>query len=629
MTRLIARALPVIVVLAACGGHPLSTKPNGAAGQGGGSPGAAGSTGQAGTGDAGSGAVGTGTAGATAAGGAGATGGSGESGGGGATGDGGATGGGAIGGSPGTGGIFGASLAVCDKYCTAITAACVGVNAQYADKPNCMKVCSHLPPGSPTDANGDTIGCRINSATAALAATTAVKQSCWAAGPFGFGTCGAECDILCSVVLRYCSATEGYTGVVPYASLDECNTDCGNMSHQVDPTMPGIYSANYTPGPTPDSKDTNDCRAYQLFIKAMGSEAGAQARYCPNAANNSPACGPGFVPPVIADGGLGNPDAAVPTYDGGPVNIINGTNWDETKYPPSNRKMLLRDWGDPHLVVIDLSKAPALQWKTVAGGPWARAMQLIGNNQILGGRNDGYEVFDYTTGAIVKTVNTFANTQSVYRLATGATMLTTSGTVLKFLDKDDKLTQQISYPGYGFVRIARPTRKGTFLVPSDQTVFEGDTKGNVLWKVTAGSAGWASIWEPLLDKDGDVLLATGFGASCDVIDHTTHMVTKRYGTKQVPNAAAIRPNEFDEFEILPNGNIVTSNSQGHGAGNGGTGIQVIEFNPAGDVVWFYKQDPTIFSSIAGVMVLDGKDPHYLHAQEISPDSTWQPVIPTP
>jgi len=62
---------------------------------------------------------------------------------------------------------------------------------------------------------------------------------------------------------------------------------------------------------------------------------------------------------------------------------------------------------------------------------------------------------------------------------------------------------------------------------------------------------------------------------------------------------------------------------------GGSGIQVIEFNPAGDVVWFFKQDPTAFSSIAGVMVLDGKDPQFLYVQETSTDSTWRPVIPTP
>ena len=130
-------------------------------------------------------------------------------------------------------------------------------------------------------------------------------------------------------------------------------------------------------------------------------------------------------------------------------------------------------------------------------------------------------------------------------------------------------------------------------------------------------------------KDGDYILCTAFGSSCDVIDQVNHKVTFRFGTKQMPNAALVRPNFFAEFEILPNGNVVTSNWQGHGAGNGTSGLQVLEFDPTGTLVWFWKQDPTIFSSIQGVQVMDGKDPRYLYVQETSPDSTWQPVRPTP
>ena len=175
--------------------------------------------------------------------------------------------------------------------------------------------------------------------------------------------------------------------------------------------------------------------------------------------------------------------------------------------------------------------------------------------------------------------------------------------------------------------MTRPTRNNTFLVPSDTKLFEGDTTGKILWTTTG--AEWGHVWEPLLMSDGNVLLSTFFGASLDVVDATTHLVTKRFGTKQMPMAATFRPNAFAEFQILPNGNLITANWQPDGAGNGDFGIQVIEFNPAGDVVWFYKQDPTAFSSIQGVMVIDGMDPTFLHVQEISPDSTWQPVIPTP
>jgi hypothetical protein len=332
----------------------------------------------------------------------------------------------------------------------------------------------------------------------------------------------------------------------------------------------------------------------------------------------------------------------VPKYgmsDGPPPcddpHIINHCNWNETTiFPFSRRRMLLRDEGDPHVVLLDLGRSDPVVWKTVTNSPWSRGLQLIGNHQVMGSRPDGYEVFDLTTGAIVKQVQTFLNTQSAYRTANGETMLTRSGTVLAFLGKDDTLAHQISYPGFGFVRVARPTTRGTFLIPSNTVVFEGDAEGKVLWQSTGGCAdpacttSWSQIYEPRLMADGNVLLSTFFGASLDVIDKTTHKVTKQLGTKMMPNADMFKPNAFAGFQILPNGNIITANWQGHGFGMGTSGIQVIEFSIAGDVVWFFKQDPAVFSSIQDVLVIDGMDPAELHVLETSTNGTWQPVRPS-
>jgi len=342
---------------------------------------------------------------------------------------------------------------------------------------------------------------------------------------------------------------------------------------------------------------------------------------------SAPDGGAGTAPP--SDGPL-NPDAGtvLPRYDGGFVSVINTTNWNETTIHPFNkRRMLVRDQGDPHLALLDFGSNTPLVWKTVAGGPYARGMQLIGNNQVLAGRHDGYEVFDLTTGQIVKSVTDFAITLSAYRMANGETMLAQSGTVLSFLDKTDRISHAISYPGFGYTRLARPTRNNTFLVPQDTRLFEGDANGKVLWTVYGSE--WGEIWESLLMSDGNVLVATGMGASLDVVDRDTHLVTKRVGTKAMPMAATFKPNAFCEFQILPNGNFITSNWQGYGATNGASGIQVIEFLPTGEVAWFFQQDASVFSSIQGVMVIDGMDPKFLHVQEISADSTWQPVIPTP
>jgi hypothetical protein len=535
-------------------------------------------------------------------------------------------------GNTGTAGMpAGGTVAQCTKYCTTIMANCTGVNQQYADMANCMKVCSYIPGGTPTDTNVHSVGCLTNVAATATADAMQYKSECFQAGPLTYGTCGNDCDTFCAVAEAAC-------GTPPYTSLTSCSDLCGQMSRQVTFGMPGTYGVNYTPGNAADNtKDTLECRAYHLFIKGLPNAAGLAAE-CANAANMSAACGPG-VAPIDTDAGTTPTDGPVVTFDaGGSAKSINATNCNDTLFPPAKRKMLLRDEGDPHMVMIDLSKPTILQWKSVAEGPWARGGQLIGNNQILGGTSTGYQVWDYTTGMMVKQITGFGNTQSAYRMVTGETMLTTSGTVLKFLDKTDKMAHQISYPGHGYVRVARPTRKGTFLIPNDQTVFEGDANGKELWTLTAGASGWGHIWEPLMLgpppaggmwKDGDTILCTAFGSSCDVIDQTTHKVTFRFGTKQMPEAAMVAPNFFSEFEILPDGHIFTANWQGHGPGNGGHGLQVLEFDQTGKLVWYWKQDPTIFSSIQGVQMMDCKDPKYLHVEETSPDSTWQPVMPTP
>jgi hypothetical protein len=591
---LVAPLLASLLAFSSCGGGSNATKQI---------------SGAAGSGAAGTGSSGTGTAGTSGT--AGAQGGGGSSG----------------AGTTGTGTTGGAA---CINYCTTIMTNCKGANQQYADMANCMKVCSYMPAGNPTDTGVNSVGCRTNKATAAANDAMANKIECLQAGPNSYGACGNDCDTFCAVATSYCSTAGGYNGTAPYKSMDDCENLCGQFQRVLDPGLPGSYDATYTPGATTETKDTLECRAYHLFINALASTTN-QTAHCPHAANMSDPCGPG-VQQIDVDAGTTGDGGGGPAYDGGLVHVLNSTTWNETMYPPDKRKMLLRDEGDPHLVMIDLSKTPILQWKTVAGGPWARAAQLIGNNQILGGRNDGYEVFDYTTGAIVKQVKTFSNTQSAYRTVTGETMLTRSGTILTFLDKNDQVSHQISYPGYGYVRVARPTRNGTYLVPSDTKLFEGDATGKVLWSVSG--SGWSHIWEPLLLgpsvgtgkwNDGDVLLCTAFGSSCDVVDKTSHKVTFQFGGKAMPNAGMIKPNFFSEYEILPNGNIFVSNWQGHGGGNGGSGIQVLEFDPTGKVVWYWKQDPTIFSSIQGVQVMDGKDPKRQYVQETSPDSTWQPV----
>jgi hypothetical protein len=295
------------------------------------------------------------------------------------------------------------------------------------------------------------------------------------------------------------------------------------------------------------------------------------------------------------------------------------------RYPRDKRRMLLRDEGLSNLHYVDLAN-PAANW-TIATTDPARGMQLVGGGVLLGARNDGYEEYELATGKLLKQVKGFTQTESVCRLANGDTMLTQldkTGIHLRFLaPKTDVVKSEITYAGYGYVRMARPTPQGTFLVPSDTKLFEGDDKGNVIWETTLGSPEWMHIWKATRVPNGNVVLGAAWAASLDILDATSHKVVQRIGTAALPEAATVKPNFFAEFQILPNGNYVTPNWEGHGPGNGGTGVQVLEFDPSGKLVWQWKQDPAVYSSIQAVMILDGLDPAYLHVETV--DGTWTPV----
>jgi hypothetical protein len=304
------RVLPAVLVLVACGRVPLDPG-FGAAGASGG-PGGSGAQGAAGaaqkgtdSGTAGAPGTGAGTAGTSTGTGAGTAGtGAGAAGANaGAAGTSTATGAaGASAGAPGTGAVAGAGaggvwpqagIAICQFYCDTIMSNCKGPNQQYADLTNCMKVCSFMPAGAPTDFGVDSVGCRTN---AARAAASDARQ-CLGAGPLSYGVCGNDCNTFCTVATSYCTVAGGFEGM-DYQSADDCESTCGQFGRVIDdPGKPGVYSASWYSGrPEGDVlTDTLECRAYHLFIRGLQSSDSQRAE-CPNAANASPACGPGVQP---------------------------------------------------------------------------------------------------------------------------------------------------------------------------------------------------------------------------------------------------------------------------------------------------------------------------------------------
>jgi len=108
---------------------------------------------------------------------------------------------------------------LCQNYCDTVTAACNANDQQYASNDVCLKFCGKLDPGQPDDTSGDTVYCRLNKAKDVKG--TGETGSCPIAGPGGDGTCGSNCDALCTVALKTCA-----TQASAFISVDACEAEC-------------------------------------------------------------------------------------------------------------------------------------------------------------------------------------------------------------------------------------------------------------------------------------------------------------------------------------------------------------------------------------------------------------------
>lgn len=71
-----------------------------------------------------------------------------------------------------------------------------------------------------------------------------------------------------------------------------------------------------------------------------------------------------------------------------------------------------------------------------------------------------------------------------------------------------------------------------------------------------------------------------------------------------PALALLDPHFFADFRVMPNGDYFVVNSQADS--NNAASVQLLQFNPAGELVWQQKQ-PMGVRSLEAAIVLDGVD----------------------
>jgi hypothetical protein len=269
------------------------------------------------------------------------------------------------------------------------------------------------------------------------------------------------------------------------------------------------------------------------------------------------------------------------------------------------------DEGRATLLHID-ERDSTKNWIVPIGHPQARDMQLIGENKILIGHHHGYTEFDLATGKMAKEFKLLEGVTAARRQPDGNTIVAgvnlagaTSVVVLE-LDAADREIHRAMFPG-DYVRLIRQTNNSTYLMSCNDRIREGSRDGKYLREFPVD--GFYHAWKPVQLPNGNLIVSAGYGAFLVKLVPAGKMVRRFGGREQIP--AEVNPFFYAMFQLLPNGNVLLANWQGHGDGLGAKGIQLLEFNPLGGIVWQWSKADLI-SSLQGVLVLDGLDTLKLH-----------------
>jgi hypothetical protein len=277
----------------------------------------------------------------------------------------------------------------------------------------------------------------------------------------------------------------------------------------------------------------------------------------------------------------------------------------------AKRKLILRDEGLSQLSLEDIGNPKANWYLKVPPG---RDLQLVGKGLILLGTGTGYEEREIATGKKVKELTSFEGTISARRLRNGNTLLAglnwqeKQGVVLVEVDGNGKIQRTIAYPELNFVRIVRETPDGTFLITSNDKVYEGNTNGKIIKAFKIEGPKTTNAWQATRIENGKTVVCGGYSGNIQVVDADGNPI------KTITGPDEVNPTFYAGCQILANGNIVVTNWQGHGPEFGKSGTQLLEYTQNGELIWSWNQDASKYSSLQGVIVLDGLDVNKLHVE---------------
>ncbi len=276
---------------------------------------------------------------------------------------------------------------------------------------------------------------------------------------------------------------------------------------------------------------------------------------------------------------------------------------------PIQHEFVAIDEGHATLLHIN-ERDQSKNWLVPIGQPAARDMQLIGGGKILIGHH-GYSEFDLALGRLTKEFKSLEGVTAVRRQPNGHTLIAgvdvtdkvgqcfqpvsesketmetgetrcptqLKGVTVLELAANDREIHRAIFPG-DYVRLIRQTNDVTYLMSCNDRIREGSPDGKYLREFPVD--GFLHAWKSLRLPNGNLIVTAGYGAFVVELDPSGKIVRKFGDKEQMPGK--VRPFFYAMFQLLPNGHVVLANWQGHGPDFGQSGVQLLEFNGAGDIV---------------------------------------------
>jgi len=299
------------------------------------------------------------------------------------------------------------------------------------------------------------------------------------------------------------------------------------------------------------------------------------------------------------------------------------------------RRFLLNDEGSAALHYLDLDDKSRC-WSFAGPG---RDLQLIGAHRVLRSTPTGFVELELDGGRLVREVELddhVGGVESARRLPNGHTVLLGNlmdGIVLSEVDAQGGLFEGRRLLGTRLDkgRMVRHTPEGQLLFCSEthgkRVVHQADWNDGVstLFEIPADVPADSMVKAVRLSADR-VVVSTGYTASLLIIDTKLGQVVQTIGGKQQPQPAGLHrplsPHFFSGYQLLPTGDYLVANWQGHGPSHAGDGYQVLLYGADGSLEWCFDQtEYPHMTSLNNVIALDDLDTSLLH------DEPHGPLIP--